>query len=179
MNTKHQASAHSIGPRNGIRNNGNSVMCVNHLSLDIGFFDLLAGSYLRLIGTPLVPDDQGSGSPARWLYEQAPHCVLAHNTDPDPRFVYGNRAAQNCFEYTWEELTSLPSRLSAEAPNREERQRLLETVSRKGVAFGYKGVRVSKSGRRFWIEGGTVWQLLGEDGVIYGQAAMFAKWHYV
>jgi hypothetical protein len=38
---------------------------------------------------------------------------------------------------------------------------------------------VSKSGRRFWIEGGTVWQLIGEDGVIYGQAATFAKWRDV
>jgi hypothetical protein len=50
------------------------------------------------------------------LYEDAPYAVLAHNTDPDPRFIYANKTAQRCFEYSWSELTSMPSRLSAEAP---------------------------------------------------------------
>ena len=49
-------------------------------------------------------------------------CVLAHNTEPDPIFIYGNKAAQACFGYTWDELTSLRSRLSAEEPKREERR---------------------------------------------------------
>jgi hypothetical protein len=151
-------------------------VCLKDLSLDSGFFDLLAGSYFRLLGIPLVPDGQGLPDPARWLYEQAPYCVLAHNTDPDPHFIYANRAAQACFEYTWDELISLPSRLSAEAPNREERQRLLDEVSRRGFASGYAGLRISKSGRRFWIEDGTVWQLLAEDGVLHGQAATFPAW---
>src|ERR1700746_200330 len=56
----------------------------------------------------------------RWLYQEAPFCALAHNTDRDPIFIYGNKAAQACFEYTWDELTSLRSRLSAEEPNRQE-----------------------------------------------------------
>lgn len=146
------------------------------LSLDPEFFALLSGSYLRLLGIPLIPHGQGLHDPARWLYEQAPYCVLAHNTDPDPRFIYANRAAQACFEYTWEELTSLPSRLSAEAPNREERQRLLNEVSWRGHATGYAGLRISKTGRRFWIEDGIVWQLLGGDGVVRGQAAAFPRW---
>ncbi|HWA79873.1 MAG TPA: MEKHLA domain-containing protein [Acetobacteraceae bacterium] len=146
------------------------------LSLDPEFFALLSGSYLRLLGIPLIPHAQGLHDPARWLYEQAPCSVLAHNTDPDPRFIYANRAAQACFEYTWEELTSLPSRLSAEAPNREERQRLLKEVSSRGFATGYAGLRISKTGRRFWIEDGTVWQLLAEDGEVRGQAAIFSRW---
>jgi hypothetical protein len=36
-------------------------------------------------------DNQGR----RWLYEEAPYCVLAHNTDPDPVFVYANKTAQD------------------------------------------------------------------------------------
>lgn len=149
------------------------------LSLDPGFFSLLAGSYLRLAGAPLVPPGQDAGQPARWLYEEAPFCVLAHDAAADPCFIYGNRAAQACFDYSWDELTSLPSRLSAEAPARDERQRLLEAVSRNGIAFGYAGVRVSRTGRRFRIEDGTVWQLLDEAGVAHGQAACFARWHAV
>jgi MEKHLA domain len=101
---------------------------------------------------------------------------LAHNTDPDPIFIYGNRAAQKCFEHTWEELTSLRSRLSAEEPNREERQRLLELVQRQGFATGYRGLRIAKFGRRFWIENVTVWQLLDRAGALHGQAAVYRQW---
>jgi hypothetical protein len=102
--------------------------------------------------------------------------VLAHNTDADPRFIYANRAAQRCFEYSWAEIDSMPSRLSAEAPNRAERQRLLDAVSRDGYVGGYRGIRIAKSGRRFSIEDGIVWQLIDARGVYRGQAAMFATW---
>jgi MEKHLA domain len=144
---------------------------------DSAFFDLLAGSYLRLAGVKLVPPE--IEDPIAWLYGEAPFCVLAHDTAADPRFIYGNRAAQALFEYSWAELTALPSRLSAEAPNREERQSLLDRVSRHGIAFGYAGIRISRTGRRFWIEEGTVWQLIDEVGVVHGQAARFDKWRAV
>jgi hypothetical protein len=135
------------------------------------FFFLLTQSYARLTGTPLVPEGAGP----HWLYHHAPFAVVAHNTDADPRFVYGNRTAQRCFEYSWEEFVGLRSRFSAEAPNREERQRLLDAVTSKGFVTGYRGLRIAKSGRRFWIEGGTVWQLVSEHGDCHGQAAVFAS----
>jgi hypothetical protein len=148
------------------------------LARDPDFLRLLAGSHARLVGTPLIPADVGgdAAAQARWLYETAPFCVLAHNTDLDPRFVYANRAAQVCFEYDWDEMTALQSRLSAEAPNREERQALLEAVTRQGFASGYRGLRIAKSGRRFWIEDVTVWQLIDEAGVLRGQAATYRNW---
>ena len=149
------------------------------LSFDPDFFSLLAGSYLRLSGTPLIPAGALVRDPARWLYEAAPFCVLAHDIALDPRFIYANRAAQACFEYSWDELTKLPSRLSAEAPDRRERQHLLDQVSKHGIASGYSGIRISKTGRRFRIEDGTVWQLLDETSVLHGQAACFAKWRPV
>lgn len=136
------------------------------------FFHLLNSSYERLIGSPLAP----RGSDASWLYHDAPYAVLAHNTDADPRFVYANKTAQGCFEYSWEEFTGLRSRFSAEAPNRAERQVLLDAVTRDGFATGYRGVRIAKSGRRFWIEQGTVWQLIDEAGQWHGQAATFPFW---
>ena len=116
---------------------------------------------------------------AGWLYEAAPFCVLAHDTAADPVFTYANRAAQRCFEYSWAEFTALPSRLSAEAPDRDARQHLLDQVSRQGYASGYRGVRVARSGRRFWIEDGTVWQLIDAAGVVHGQAATFPRWRDV
>ena len=136
---------------------------------DPEFFELLTGSYARLVGTPLVARERG----ATWLYHEAPFAVLAHNTDADPRFIYANKAAQACFGYTWEEFTSLPSRLSAEVAEQAERQKLLEAVTRKGFMSGYRGVRIAKSGRKFWIQDGVVWQLLDSRGVSRGQAATF------
>jgi len=146
------------------------------LAVDPTFFDLLASSYSRLVGAPLVPFEHDNQYAARWLYEEAPFCVLAHNTDRDPIFIYGNKAAQACFEYTWDELTSLRSRLSAEEPNREERQCLLDAVKRHGFATDYRGLRIAKSGRRFWIENVTVWQLIDRCGFLHGQGAVYRQW---
>jgi MEKHLA domain len=68
------------------------------LALDPDFFALLAGSYSRLVGKQLVPLEHDDQNAVRWLYEKAPFCVLAHSTDPDPIFIYGNKTAQTCFE---------------------------------------------------------------------------------
>jgi MEKHLA domain-containing protein len=142
------------------------------LRTDPTFFNLLTGSYARIVGERLVPDRQGPV----WLYNNAPFVVVAHNTEPDPRFIYANKSAQVCFEYSWDEFTRLPSRLSAEAPDRAERQQLLDAVTRNGFMAGYRGLRIAKSGRRFWIEDGLVWQLIDEDGISHGQAAVFSSW---
>jgi PAS domain-containing protein len=139
---------------------------------DPAFFALLASSYARAVGRPLVAD----GQDAAWLYNDAPFAVLAHDTAPDPVFVYANRTAQACFEYGRDEFITLPSRLSAEAPNREARQLLLDAVARDGFISDYRGMRIAKSGRRFWIEGGTVWQMIDKAGVRRGQAALFTSW---
>lgn len=150
------------------------------LALDTDFYRLLAGSHARLIGEPLIKgeaaDPGNDAELARWLYQDANFSILAHDTRTDPVFIYANRSAQICFEYDWDEITSLPSRLSAEAPDRVERQRLLDSVTRTGFIKDYRGLRIAKSGRRFWIENATVWQLIDETGTLHGQAAMFHGW---
>jgi hypothetical protein len=145
------------------------------LAADPDFFLLLSGAYARLTGQPLLAHPGDAGAQARWLYEAASFCVLAHNTAADPMFIYANRAAQGCFGYDWDAFVALPSRLSAEAPDRVERQRLLDAVAAQGFISNYRGLRVAKSGRRFWIENATVWQLIDEAGRLHGQAAMFQK----
>lgn len=142
---------------------------------DPSFFRLMTASYAGLLGRPLVPAEADPG----WLYSEAPFVVVAHDAEPDPRFVYANRIAQACFEYPWDEFIQLPSRLSAEAPNREERQAALDAVAQDGFIRGYRGLRISKSGRRFWINDGVVWQLTDQNGRACGQAAAFASWTYV
>ncbi|WP_232628616.1 MEKHLA domain-containing protein [Methylobacterium sp. Leaf118] len=137
---------------------------------DAAFFALLTGSHRRLVGRPLLPEP---GLGPDWLYAQAPFAVLAHDTAEDPCFVYANRAAQRAFGYAWEEIVGMPSRLSAEAPERAERQRLLEAVARDGFVAHYAGLRIDKAGRRFPIADGVVWQLIDEAGAHRGQAAHF------
>lgn len=142
---------------------------------DPQFFTLLADSYRRFVGAEppfLIP-----AADAHWLYAEAPVCVLAHSTDPDPHFIYANTAAQDLFEYSWDEFVALPSRLSAEASEREERQRLLDAVGRHGYATGHSGIRIAKSGRRFWIEDCTLWQLRDDDATLHGVAACIPRWH--
>ncbi|WP_061296392.1 MEKHLA domain-containing protein [Herbidospora cretacea] len=135
------------------------------------FFDLLTSNHLRLVGTPLG----GPEVTARWLHEDAPFCVLAHDATDDPRFTYANLTAQRCFEYDWDELVGMPSRLSAEPDRREDRQLLIDAVHRNGFATGYRGLRIAKSGRRFWIEDVTMWNLI-EGGRLVGQAATYRSW---
>jgi PAS domain-containing protein len=150
-------------------------MDLRALQNDTPFFELLTDSYARIVGKPLVQN----GQDAAWLYRDAPFALLAHNTDPDPRFIYANTTAQSCFEYSWEEFVQLRSRFSAEAPDRLERQRQLEAVARQGYVSGYRGIRVARSGRRFWIENGVIWQLLDAQGIFHGQAAVFDSWRPV
>src|SRR5882762_7932282 len=142
---------------------------------DLPFFNLLTESYRRLIGKSLIPEDITPEEAALWLYEEAYFATLAHNTAPDPIFIYGNKAAQQRFEYTWEELTALPSRLSAEAPERSDRQQFLERVTRDGFVTGYSGIRIAKSGKRFRIQNATVWQLTDANGTYRGQAAILPQ----
>jgi hypothetical protein len=127
----------------------------------------LLESYVRRLGSALVPP----GADAAQRLYHAEFAVLAHDTQADPCFTYANLTAQRWFEH---ELVSMPSRLSAEAPERAERARLLAEVEQQGFSLNYRGLRVAASGRRFWIEQAIVWNVTGLDGTRLGQAATFA-----
>lgn len=103
----------------------------------------------------------------------APCAIVAHGTEADPIFFYGNRLALQLFEMTFDEFARMPSRLSAEPLAREERALLLDRVTRRGYVDGYSGMRIARSGRRFMIADGTVWNLADEYGQYHGQAALF------
>lgn len=130
---------------------------------------LVVESYERLLGAPLVAPSPDVVA-ALWA---APAAVVAHGTEADPVFFFGNRRALELFEYDVAQFTRIPSRLSAEAPLREERQALLDRVSAQGFIRDYAGVRIAASGRRFRIDDAVVWNLVDADGVRHGQAATF------
>ena len=91
-------------------------------------------------------------------------------------FDYANRMALDLFEMSWNELIGMPSRLSAEPVNRDERERLLSRVAADGYIDDYSGVRISKTGKRFLIRQAVVWNVYDEQGRYQGQAASFSDW---
>lgn len=129
---------------------------------------LIAKAHLKLTGAPLV---ESFDPLALWC---APRVIVAHGTEADPVFFYGNRAALQLFEMSFAEFSRLPSRFSAEPLAQAARASLLDRVARCGFVDDYSGVRISKSGKRFAIENATVWNLLDDAGVYRGQAATFA-----
>lgn len=133
---------------------------------------LVGESFARLLGRVLVP---AGTDPVRALW-RAPAVIVAHGTEADPLFFFGNRAALARFACPAERFVGMPSRLSAEAPDRAERQALLERVSRDGFIADYAGVRIAATGQRFHIAQAVVWNLVDAEGAIHGQAATFDRW---
>lgn len=140
--------------------------------------ECMARSLRRWTGRDLLPGLLNPAGLAKHVFH-APFVLVAHGTEADPILNYGNAAAMALWEMTWEELTRTPSRLTAEAPNREERARLLAAVTAQGFIDNYSGIRISKNGRRFRITQATVWNLLDARGDYCGQAAMFSRWEFL
>ncbi|HKX77108.1 MAG TPA: MEKHLA domain-containing protein [Novosphingobium sp.] len=133
---------------------------------------LIASSFAYLLGRRLVdtvPSD-GDVTAALWTSEAA---IVAHGTQEDPLFFFGNLAALRAFECDVGRFVGMPSRLSAEAPDRAEREALLSRVAVDGFIADYAGTRITATGRHFRIEGATVWNLIDDQGIHHGQAATF------
>ncbi len=133
---------------------------------------LIAKSFARLTGRLLVTDG-GDVAQNLWL---APRVIVAHGTEPDPIFFFGNRQALDLFEMSPQAFAAMPSRLSAEAGLRDERARLMARVTQDGFIDDYSGIRISATGRRFHIRNAVVWNLLDDAARLHGQAAAFQDW---
>ncbi|OGS90068.1 MAG: MEKHLA domain-containing protein [Gallionellales bacterium GWA2_59_43] len=137
---------------------------------------LIVESYRRLTGKPLLDAEPSDDTALRLALWNAPRAIVAHGTEDDPVFFYGNRLALELFEMNFATFARLPSRYSAEPLAREARAQLLERVTRQGYVDDYSGVRIAASGKRFMIDAATVWNLLDETGIHRGQAAAFSDW---
>jgi hypothetical protein len=140
---------------------------------------LLLSSYQRLTGRTLLDAHGLSAAALVSAVDEAPFALVSHGTEADPIFNYGNLTALKLFGMSWAEFTALPSRYSAEQPNRAERERLLHEVKSNGFIDHYSGVRIAKGGGRFAIERATVWNVVDGEGRYQGQAATFAAWHFL
>ncbi|MEO5705634.1 MAG: MEKHLA domain-containing protein [Alteraurantiacibacter sp.] len=128
---------------------------------------LLAESFLRLTGRPLVPNGD------LW---NAPAAILAHGTEDPPRFFYGNARTLDLFRMSAADFLGRPSHTSAEEADRDERAHMFAKLEADDVVTGYKGVRIAADGTRFRIEDVVIWNLIDEHGQRHGQAAWFDKW---
>ena len=138
----------------------------------------LLTSYRHWTGSELFEPVAGLASRSEALF-RAPFVLVSHGIEEDPILNYGNRMALDLWEMSWDELTTTPSRLTAEPINRAERQRILEQAKTKGYISDYRGVRISKSGRRFLIERAVVWNVVDAAGHRLGQAATFSEWSFL
>ena len=138
---------------------------------------LLADSFARLVGHSLVETD-GTTSIGEALFE-APFVVVSHGLEDDPLLNYGNAIALTLWEMSWEELTSTPSRQTAETANQQERAEAMARVKEVGFTEGYSGIRISKSGRRFRINDTVIWNVVSADKIYCGQAATFSSWTFL
>lgn len=135
----------------------------------------LLNSYAHWIGRELMdrvgtPDEQAH---ALFL---SPLVVVSHGMEEDPILNYGNQTALDLWEMTWDQLTQIPSRCTAEPSNQEERAWMLRAAHEHGFFDRYRGVRISATGRRFMVEDATVWNVLDGRGKRVGQAATFSRW---
>jgi hypothetical protein len=134
---------------------------------------LIVTSFQRLTGKPLIDNAPADTAALREALWNAPRAIVAHGTEDDPIFFYGNRLALQLFEMSFDEFARLPSRLSAEPLAQGAREKLLAKVTQQGYVDGYSGMRIARSGRRFMIAETTVWNLVDEFGNQHGQAAVF------
>ncbi len=132
---------------------------------DPAYARLLAESFARATGGDL-------GDP--WT---RPDPIVSHGTEADPIFRWANPAALALWEMDWESFTRLPSRQSAaDTPEvQADRSRLLAEARLQGWVKGYRGIRVSATGRRFAIDDTVLWTVRDGAGVIHGQAALICR----
>ncbi len=138
---------------------------------------ILAKSYQQYFLEPMIMDcSEDDFLQSIW---QGDFVVLSHGIEADPIFNFANLCAQQLFEMDFQTITQLPSRKSAGPSTQQERDSLMAQVTTKGCIDDYSGIRVSATGKQFYIERAKVWNLTDKAGEYYGQAAMFSAWQEI
>lgn len=83
---------------------------------------------------------------AKQLFFLPDRVVVSHGTQNDsegPVLNYGNSAALRRWGASWEELTNMPSKYTAETVEQSARAEFLRKVFADGVVENYSGVRIA------------------------------------
>ncbi len=113
------------------------------------------------------------------LLFRANFIIVSHGTQADPILNYGNQKALDLWKMDWQTFTSTPSRYTAEAMERGEREQLLAQAKSQGYIRNYRGIRIASNGDRFYIDQAIIWNLIDIEGKLWGQAATFSNWETI
>ncbi len=138
----------------------------------------LLDSYAHWLGQDLIDRLDSLSQQAERLF-QCNFVVASHGIEPDPILNYGNQKALDLWAMDWQHFTQTPSRLTAEAPIREERERMLEQARTQGYISNYRGIRISSAGQRFLVNNAIIWNIHDPNGVTIGQGATFNTWQFL
>ena len=89
---------------------------------------------------------------AKLLFFLPDRVVVSHGTQKDlegPVLNYGNSAALKRWGASWEELTNMPSKYTAEAIEQSARAEFMRTVTENGVVENYSGIRIALDKSRY------------------------------
>ena len=142
---------------------------------------VLLQSHQRAFSRPLIASAQPDRSKGL-LCQNLFACgfpVLAHGTEQDPELSYANAAALQLWDSHWDELIGMPSRLTAPDSERAERSNALGQAKRLDAVQNYRGIRISRKGRRFMINKARIWTLWNAEELVCGQAACFSDWWWL
>ena len=111
--------------------------------------ELIAESFARFFGRPLIESAPCGLEQAMW---EAPRAIVAHGTELEPLFFYGNRVALELFAMRADAFIGLASYSSAEPSEREERTRMFEGLRLRGFvedlkSSGFIAAALHRSGR--------------------------------
>jgi MEKHLA domain len=142
----------------------------------ITWTQIILNSYEKLLKKPLITRKNiDEITQAKNLFS-ADFVVLSHNNNRNPIYNYGNKKALELWEIDWETLIKTPSKNTTESISQEEREALLKEANLKGYITNYGGVRVSSTGKRYYIKDIILWNLTDDNEQFCGQAATFSQW---
>lgn len=141
----------------------------------LSWVNLVLTSYAHWTGEELLTRSGTIREQAQQVFS-APFVLASHGVEPDPILNYGNAQALELWEMTWQEFVSTPSRMTAEPMNQAERAQMLQEAATQGLIRNYRGVRISRTGKRFLVEQAIVWNVIDQYHNKVGQAATFSAW---
>ena len=112
----------------------------------------LLNSFRKWTGKELILRTGDLDAERQALFE-VPFVVVSDGTQPDPILNYGNRIALSLWEVTWGG-THATSRTTAEPMH--QTSVLAYAVDRDAYVSGYRGIRISRTGKRFMIENAVI-----------------------
>lgn len=112
------------------------------------YFEVTGGKEL----IPMKVLEKDPTEAAKLLFFLPNRVVVSHGTQNDaegPVLNYGNSAALKRWGASWEELTSMPSKYTAETVEQSAREAFLQKVYADGVVENYSGVRIGLDKSRY------------------------------